>query len=156
MSSTLRCEACGAKVTSLRRGRCPICYLRWVETRSVGVGANCAVCGEQRRDNLRLVEFQGCWLPMCHTCSNRAFRLYPVPRTLEGLKEVLARDRRWSERRKGKRDNRITQNERRRGERRLPLRDPEAEWMKADDLIVETIELEAKGEDTQILHDQPK
>jgi hypothetical protein len=78
---------------------------------------------------------------MCYNCSHRAFRLSPVPRSLEGLREVLCRDRRWQKRRQGSRDRRIYRLERRVGERRVPSKDHSADWVNADDLIVEMVEI---------------
>ncbi|HJZ86162.1 MAG TPA: hypothetical protein VKN99_13375 [Polyangia bacterium] len=132
------CEMCGARVGELRRGRCWGCYLRWVEARPVGLGAACIVCGERRRDLLRLAELLGRSQPMCHGCASRAARLLPMPRTLEGIRDRLDRERRRAERRVGKRDHRIFARERRVGERRASVRE-EAVWID-DEYVVEIIE----------------
>jgi hypothetical protein len=152
---TLVCEVCGARVATLRRGRCWICYVRWAETRPVGNGAACLVCGDRRRDNLRLVEFQGSWIPMCHNCGTRAMRLTPMPGSVEGIRERLSRDRRQTDRRAESADDRIIKKERRVGERRLPPDVSGTEWPDAADLIVEIIELrdgdEPPAEATRIM-----
>ena len=145
------CDVCGARVATLRRGRCWICYVRWTDARPVGLGASCAVCNDRRRENLRMVEFQGSWRPMCHNCAGKLLQLAPTPRSIEAVRERLSRDRRWRERRTGKKDHRIFAVERRQGHRR-DLRDSEVEWLDAEDLIVEMIEEElSKEEPTRIV-----
>lgn len=144
------CEVCGARVATLRRGRCWICYVRWADARPVGLGASCAICFDRRRDNLRMVEFQGSWTPMCHNCSSKALQLTPMPRTLEGVRQRLCRDRRWRERRVGKKDHRIFAIERRRDARRDAPRDETSEWLDAEDLIIEMREAENLEEATRI------
>ncbi len=114
----LRCEVCGAKVSTLRRGRCWGCYQKWQQAQPVGLGARCVICGERRRDNLQRVELFGKWLPMCHICAVRTMRLSPMPRSLEGIRQRLERDRRYGDRRVGKPDTRLVKKERRVGERR--------------------------------------
>jgi hypothetical protein len=112
----------------------------------VGLGAACAICDERRRENLRMMEFQGTWTPMCHNCATRTQQLMPVPRTIEGVRERLNRDRRWRERRQDGRDHRIFAIERRSAERRKALRDPDGiEWIDAADLIVEIVEVDEPG-----------
>lgn len=134
----LSCEACGTRVPTLRRGRCHVCYLRWTEARPVGLGAACVVCGERRHDNLRSVEFQRSWMPMCHNCATKTFRMQPIPRTVEAIRQTLSRDRRWMERRVGRKDNRLFPSERRADERRegeSPLR--ASDFLDATDWVVE-------------------
>ena len=152
----LSCEACGARVSALRRGRCPTCYLRWTDSRPVGIGAACVVCGERRRENLRSVEFQRRWLPMCHNCSSKTFRLQPIPRTIEALRERFSRDRRWKERRVGRRDNRLFFAERRAGERRTAKLTAAGECMDATDLIIEIFEEQLGAEATRIAIDEER
>jgi hypothetical protein len=112
------CEICGARVQDLRRGRCFGCYGRWVDSRPVGMGAACISCPDRRRDNLRLVELLGAWVPMCFNCAGRTMRLRVLPRTLEGIRSSLRRDRRHDDRRCGLPDTRETRAERRGLERR--------------------------------------
>ena len=116
------CEACGAKVPELRRGRCWGCYLRWTEARPVGFGAACTICCEKRRDNLRSVELHERWVPMCHNCSAKTARIEPTPPTLQDIRELLERDRRDRERRYGKKDTRIFKRDRRNADRREAAR----------------------------------
>lgn len=123
--NSMTCEVCGAHVNQLRRGRCWICYIRWAESRPVGFGASCVICNDRRRDNLRLVEFHGAWIPMCHNCGTRALRLSPMPGSLEGLRQRLNRDRRWNDRRRELPDPRDERNERRQDERRAILLTPD-------------------------------
>lgn len=112
------CDVCGARVHDLRRGRCFACYGRWVDSRPVGIGAACAVCNDRRQDNLRLVEILGAWMPMCFNCAGRTTRLVVVPRTLDGIRQRLRRDRRRDDRRLGLPDKRELKMERRGLERR--------------------------------------
>jgi hypothetical protein len=149
----LDCEACGARVPALRRGRCPTCYLRWSDARPVGLGAACVVCGERRRENLRSVEFQRRWVPMCHNCSSKTFRLQPIPRTIEALRERFSRDRRWRERRVGRRDNRLFQGERRVGERREEFGLSADQLLDATDLVIEIFDEQAGSDATRIAPD---
>lgn len=145
MSSTAKsytCEVCGSTAATLRRGRCWICYIRWADTRPVGLGASCTACQERRRENLRMVELQGTWKPMCHNCAAKTLRLAPMPRTIEGIRQSLHRDRRWNERRQGKKDSRIFAIERRTEQRRTSSRGDELDWFDAEDLIIEIIDLE--------------
>jgi hypothetical protein len=88
----------------LRRGRCEACYLAWVKARPVGQGANCAGCNDRRRLHLRHYELGmrssapgGRWIILCHNCSAVADAMKPVPKSVEGLKMRLQRDRRWAE-----------------------------------------------------------
>jgi hypothetical protein len=152
---SLVCEVCGARVFTLRRGRCWICYVRWAESRPVGLGAACVICNDRRQDNLRMVEFQGSWMPMCHNCGTKSLRLTPMPHSLEGVKERLVRDRRWSDRRHEKPDYRLLPKERRVGERRVSMEELGIDWVDAGDLIIEVIDVsetdEAACEATRIL-----
>ena len=152
MSSTQQCEVCGTRVTTLRRGRCPVCYLRWAEGRAVGLGATCVVCGERRRAYLRLVEYQRAWLPMCHNCASRVVSLEEPPKSVDGLRQVLMRDRRRDDRR----DEPalafpLDGRERRVGERRAPpLADLSDDWIDAEELIIEIVEDAPGAEQTRI------
>jgi hypothetical protein len=104
----------------------------------VGLGACCAVCGERRRDNLRLVELLRRSLPMCHNCGTRAVGLSPMPKTFEELTERLARERRQRERRVGAPDTRWFKRERRVADRRQA--DREHVVFLEDDFVIEVIE----------------
>jgi hypothetical protein len=95
------------------------------------------VCGERRRDHLRMAELLGRSQPMCHSCATRAFKLVPLPRSIEGIRERLDRERRQDERRIGKKDHRIFARERRVGERRTD-RDG-AVWIE-DEYVVEIMD----------------
>ena len=144
------CEVCGAQVDTLRRGRCWACYVRWADARPVGLGARCSVCVDRRHENLKMVEFQGTWLPMCHNCAGKTFQLTPMPRSIEGVKQRLCRDRRWRERRIGMKDHRIFAVDRRQAPRRAD-RAPDIEWLDAEELIVETRdEVDRPAESTRI------
>ena len=88
--ATLPCGVCGAGVTELRRGRCWGCYMRWAESRPVGRGAACTVCGEKRRAQLKLVELQGRSLPFCHGCAAQVMRLPEVPDERRGAPPGVA------------------------------------------------------------------
>ncbi|HXJ22798.1 MAG TPA: hypothetical protein VMT03_21450 [Polyangia bacterium] len=150
--ATLPCNVCGAAVTELRRGRCWGCYSRWAESRPVGRGAACTVCGEKRRAQLKLVELQRRSLPFCHGCAVQVMRLPELPPTVEELRQALRRDRREADRRTGKADQRIFPRERRVGERRGPGRDAFADTdprikmldLSLDEVILELTEDEAE------------
>lgn len=140
----MKCDVCGAKVKELRRGRCWGCYSRWVESRPVGLGACCTLCGDRRRENLKSVELLGAWMPACHNCAARAMSLDPLPRSIAAIREQLARDRRADERRVGKRDTRVFRRERRADERRRSERNGESRNPIAlidDEMILEIEEL---------------
>lgn len=109
-TSLVRCGGCDEKLRAgetLRRGRCPRCYDQWVKARPIGMGAQCAACDNRRRQNLRHYELGGAggtavgarWVVLCHNCANVADGLTPPPRSLDGLKMRLQRDRRWGDRR---------------------------------------------------------
>jgi hypothetical protein len=136
----------------LRRGRCSRCYESWVKARAVGVGAVCAACEDRRHDNLRYFELGlranvpgGRWVVLCHNCVALAESLDPPPRSIDGLKMRLARDRRWGDRRAeavGRGSVRAAWLERRTGDRRR--RRDDGEVLDGDHLI---IELEAEYEE---------
>jgi hypothetical protein len=75
---------------------------------------------------LRLNAAGGRWTILCHNCAATADRYEPPPRSVDGLCQRLARDRRWHDRRYD-RAHRDPHAERRaldhRHERRLNLRD---------------------------------
>ncbi|RMH39645.1 MAG: hypothetical protein D6689_15920 [Deltaproteobacteria bacterium] len=138
------CDICNARVKELRRGRCWGCYTKWAESRPVGLGATCVMCGERRRDNLRSVELLGSWMPCCHTCAARIVRLEPLPQTLAGIRRALERDRRRASRRVGKPDTRVFPRERRTSDRRRPRAHDADDLLSIDDdMILEIEELEA-------------
>jgi hypothetical protein len=136
---TQSCEVCSAHVSELRRGRCWGCYQSWVETRPVGLGALCCMCGDRRHGLLKSVELLGAWVPICHNCAALAKSLQPMPQTISAIRETLTRDRRDKDRRWGKRDSRVFRYNRRGSDRRLP-RDL-SEVGVDDDMIVEISEL---------------
>jgi hypothetical protein len=133
--------------------------MRWAESRPVGRGAACTVCGEKRRAQLKLVELQGRSLPFCHGCAAQVMRLPDLPPTVEELREALRRDRRDEDRRAGKVDQRLFPRERRVGERRGPMRDAFADTdprikmadLNLDDAIIELGDADlAEGDQTQV------
>ena len=142
-----RCTACGAPPLDLsrplRRGRCERCYETWVRARPIGVGACCAVCDNRRKVHLRHYEVGwrsntpgGRWLILCHNCAAAAEKLDPPPRSVDGLKMRLSRDRRWGDRRAesvGRGPGRAPGLERRSGDRRDPYRG----LLDATELVIE-------------------
>jgi hypothetical protein len=130
METLVRCGGCGEPPTDglLRRGRCARCYDAWVKSRTVGFGANCAACDDRRAVHLRYWELSvranapgGRWIVLCHNCVAAADSMKPPPRSLDGLKMRLARDRRWGDRRAesvGRPSYRDPAFERRDGDRR--------------------------------------
>jgi hypothetical protein len=121
--ATVTCNACGAQVTELRRGRCWACYMKWAEMRPVPRGALCALCTDRRREHLRLVELCGRSVSLGHLCAARVLKMADVPLTLDELRKSLRRNRRKVERREGSLDRRVFPRERRVGDRRSPPRD---------------------------------
>jgi len=117
-----KCEVCGASVRELRRGRCWGCYSRWAETRPVGLGASCRLCGERRSGHLRSLELLGAWSAVCHDCCARVSRLQPMPPSIAGMRDALRRERRVLDRRVGEPDPRTAPGERRASDRRGPGR----------------------------------
>jgi hypothetical protein len=130
METLVRCGGCHKPPTSgqLRRGRCDACYEAWVKSRIVGQGATCATCDDRRMVHLRYWEIGvrgnapgGRWIVLCHNCVAAAEKMDPPPRSVEGLKMRLKRDRRWGDRRSesvGRPSARHPAFERRVGERR--------------------------------------
>jgi len=138
MSEAKACEVCGGMVVDLRRGRCFGCYSKWADSRAVGLGAACTLCGDRRRDNLRQMELHGAWLPLCYNCAGRTLRLSPVPRTLDGLRRCLARERRDSDRRRGEDDTRPLRVERRGLERRaVGHAGPDGDLLLVEEMCIE-------------------
>lgn len=156
METLVRCGGCGESPVdgALRRGRCARCYEAWVKSRTVGVGAACAGCDDRRIVHLRYWELAvpgnargGRWLVLCHNCVAAADAMEPPPRSAEGLKMRLARERRWGDRRAeavGRPSYRNPAFERRAGDRRRQLELPNL-----DEIV---IEMEADYE--QVTDDQ--
>jgi len=150
MEPLVRCGGCGQPPTdaTLRRGRCVRCYEAWVKARPVGLGANCAACDDRRIAHLRYWELGvranapgGRWIVLCHNCAAAAEKMDPLPRSLDGLRMRLLRERRWGDRRAeavGRASARDAAFERREGDRR---RAPEGYL---DEMVVE---LEAEYEE---------
>lgn len=130
METLVRCGGCGQPPTdgTLRRGRCGRCYEAWVKARTVGLGAACMACDDRRLVHLRYWELPlranapgGRWLVLCHNCVAAAEKMDPPPRSADGLRMRLARERRWGDRRAdavGRPSFRDPAFERRAGERR--------------------------------------
>ncbi len=138
---TMKCDVCGADVSELRRGRCWGCYTRWVESRPVGFGACCVMCGERRRDNLRSIELLGSWVPCCHNCSGRIHKLQSLPETMGAIRTVLTRDRRFNFRRlRSKIDDRVFPRDRRQDDRRRVRALGTDDMVVIDDEMIQGIE----------------
>jgi hypothetical protein len=109
--------------------------MRWCDTRPVGLGGSCVVCGDRRAAHLRQVELLGAWVALCGNCAIRTHRLEPMPRSLEGVRERLRRERRDCERRIGLPDERALRAERRGLERRSVGHAIDGDLMLLDDSI---------------------
>ncbi len=143
METLVRCGGCGKPPVGvpLRRGRCEPCYDAWCKARPVGMGAACAACEDRRLAHLRYFELGvrgnapgGRWIVLCHNCVAAAEKMEPQPRSLDGLKMRLARERRWGDRRAesvGRPSTRDEKFERREGDRRR------LHPMYLDELVVE-------------------
>lgn len=130
-----------------------------MKARPVGLGACCAVCDDRRRAHLRHFELAlrtnysatatsapgGRWIVLCYNCAARAEKLKPEPRSLDGIKMRLHRDRRWGDRRAASvgRPSPWRGAERRVADRR----DPFARMPDASALAEEVIEIEADYEE---------
>jgi hypothetical protein len=148
------CEACGAIVAELRRGRCWGCYTRWTDNRPVGLGAACTMCNDRRRENLRSVELLRAWVPICHNCAARAMKLVPMPSSIDEIRKRLHRDRRRTDRRAGRKDTRVFQRERRGLERRNTglARGDDLMLLDDEDIVVIDSDGDAdRGEETRIV-----
>jgi hypothetical protein len=156
----VRCGGCGAPPDggTLRRGRCERCYDKWVRARPIGIGAGCAGCDDRRRVHLRHYEVGfrsntpgGRWLVLCHNCAAAADAMQPQPRSIEGLKMRLKRDRRWGDRRSeavGRPSARAPWLERRAGDRRaLPP-------MFLDEELLAGIVIEMEADYEEVTDDQ--
>ena len=165
METLVRCGGCGAPPTDgpLRRGRCVRCYDAWVKARTVGMGASCSACDDRRIVHLRYWELGvrgnapgGRWIVLCHNCVAAAERMEPAPRSLDGLKMRLARDRRWGDRRAeavGRSSPRDSAFERRESDRRrgvLPYLEEIVVEMEADFEEVTDDQIESTEEITGI------
>ena len=167
METLVRCGGCNRPPTDgpLRRGRCTRCYEAWAKARPVGVGASCAACDDRRMIHLRHWELSlrgnapgGRWLVLCHNCVAAADAMDPPPRSIEGLKMRLARERRWGDRRAeavGRPSARDAAYERRAGDRResprnLPYLDEMVIEMEAEFEEVTDDQIESSEEVTGI------
>jgi len=159
--ATMPCGVCGAQVSELRRGRCWGCYTRWGESRPVGKGAECSICHERRRAELRLVELQTKTHALCHSCAGRIARLETVPRTINAIRVLLDRERRARDRRDDNADRRIFPRERRVGERRAPPRatstsdtDPRIALPDFEDIVIELVEADIESVEQTLVRER--
>jgi hypothetical protein len=104
------------------------------------------MCTERRREFLKSVELLGNWMPICYACASRAAKLAPMPQTIGAIRKALQRDRRQLDRRRGARDTRVFQHNRRSDERRAPRA---AEIPVDDDMIMEILDLAARIESSE-------
>jgi hypothetical protein len=84
----------------LRRGLCRACYLRAWRGTELPESASCVLCPEQRRVVLRWTRIGGSKVVTCQNCGFLADRARPKPRSVDELKERLARERRLADRRR--------------------------------------------------------
>ena len=151
--ATIPCGSCGAMVTELRRGRCWGCYSKWADMRPVPRGASCAVCDERRRENLRMVEVHNRSVTLCHICAARTLKLTKVPSSIDGLRQLLTRDRRADDRRGDGLERRVFPRERRVGDRRGPPRASASDATNPGFVMpeFEDIEIEIQDADIEIV-----
>src|SRR5436305_1264098 len=97
--SQLACRTCHGSSSALRRGLCRACYLRAWRGTELPAGAACVTCPERRRMVLRWTRLGTARVVTCQNCGFIADRARPRPRTLDELKERLARERRARDRR---------------------------------------------------------
>jgi len=89
----------------------------------------------------------GRWIVLCHNCVAAADKMEPQPRSLDGLKMRLARERRWGDRRAeavGRPSVRAAKQERRDGERRRSQHP----------LYLEEVVVEMEAEFAEVTEDQ--
>jgi hypothetical protein len=155
METLVRCGGCGEPPVDapLRRGRCSRCYAAWCKSRPVGLGATCNACDDRRLSHLRYFELGvrgnapgGRWIVLCHNCVAAAEKIEPPPRSLDGLKMRLLRERRWGDRRAesvGRPSTRDEKFERREGDRR-----------KMSPLYLDEVVVEMEAEYEEVTDDQ--
>jgi hypothetical protein len=161
--ATIPCGFCGAQVTELRRGRCWGCYTKWADARPVPRGANCVVCEDRRRENLRMAELQRRSVVLCHICAARTLKLAKVPASIDGLRRVLLRDRRADDRRGDGLERRIFPRERRVGDRRGPPRacttsDTNPNYVLPDfeDIVIEIQDADIEVVEQTLVRERPR
>lgn len=161
--ATIACGSCGALVTELRRGRCWGCYTKWTEMRAVPRGASCAVCEERRRDNLRQTELHRRWVTLCHICAARTLKLAKVPSSMDGLRRLLLRERRETDRRGDGLERRIFPRERRVGDRRGPPRannaadtNPGFVMPDLEDIVIEIQDADIEVVEQTLVRERPR
>jgi len=130
-----------------------------VKARPVGVGAFCAGCENKRLVQLRHFELNtrgnavgSRWVVLCHNCVAAAEVMKPQPRSVEGLRMRLQRDRRWGDRRGESVGAEGEPPES--GERRYDARRQGERMIDVTDDVEEIIEMEADFEDGESLEDK--
>ncbi len=95
------CRTChrAPDASGLRRGLCRACYLRAWRGTELPDGARCELCTERRRMVLRWTKIGTARIVTCQNCGFIADRARPRPRTVDELKEFIARERRRRDRR---------------------------------------------------------
>ena len=78
----------------LRRGMCRACYLRHWRGTALPDAAACVICPERRRIVLRWTRVGGARAVTCQNCGFIADKARPRPRSLDELRQLLARERR--------------------------------------------------------------
>jgi hypothetical protein len=120
-----RCRTCLTESKSgLRKGLCRACYLRAWRGAELPQKAHCALCPEKRRMVLRWTRVGAGKLVTCQNCGFISDRLRPKPRTLEDLKDCIARERRLRDRRRNFVIEPLDPSERRLAARRVRRRVP--------------------------------
>lgn len=133
-SITGTCSRC-QEISNLRRNLCPHCYVRWLRSRPIGVGACCTGCGDRRLVHLQYVELQQGFAVVCRNCAAQLERQGgPPPADDEEVRALLQRERRE-----------VQDEDRRRGfaedtgpgeERRQRLVDRRAPHYDAEELVI--------------------
>ena len=131
--------------------------------RPVPKGATCVVCDERRRDNLRLVELHYRSVTLCHICASRTVKLARVPKSIDGLRRALLRERRLQDRRGDGFERRIFPRERRVGDRRGPPRatsfsdtNPSFTLPDFDDIEIEIQDADIEAVEHTLVREQPR
>lgn len=133
-SITGTCSKC-QEFSNLRRNLCPHCYVRWLRSRPIGVGACCTGCGDRRLVHLQYVELQQGFAVVCRNCAAQLEREGgPPPADEEEVRALLQRERREVQEEDRRRD--FAEDTSPGEERRQRLVDRRAPHYDAEELVI--------------------
>ncbi|MSP61046.1 MAG: hypothetical protein EXR72_12020 [Myxococcales bacterium] len=94
------CDGCGRPTDEPRRGLCSACYIR-EPSDAIPIHGACASCGERRRMILRWARLAVGRVLTCYNCGHVADNARPKVQDVPALRDLMTRDRRTDDRRKG-------------------------------------------------------